>query len=161
MMKKVLIAVKDEISGWHMYSADNPYVTITSSIESCGIESRVVGEINIEYNGLKPICGIERAKLFDTYGGKQAYTALQQAINNDILYGVYPHNPYITKVIFNGPATIVFFKDGGKEVVKCKNMSWRYNPEIGILYAVLKHTCDKKTYDNNLRVIDEMIGGDK
>lgn len=156
MINKALIAVNDDLDGWAVYGISSPCVTNETKCYSHGL---IEGDINIHHYGLSPLYGHDRVNYFSDIGGKQAYTALQQAINNDILYGVYPHNPYITKVIFNGPATIVFFKDGSKEVVKCKNMSWRYNPEIGILYAVLKHTCDKKTYDNNLRVIDEMIGG--
>lgn len=154
MINKALIAICDDLDGWAVYGVNSPHVSNETRCYSHGL---IEGEIKIEHYGLTPLYGHDRVNFFNDIGGKEAYTTLQTAINKDIS-GEYLHNPYITKVIFNGPATIVFFKDGGKEVVKCKDMSWRYNPEIGILYAVLKHTCDKKAYDNNLRVIDEMVG---
>ena len=42
------------------------------------------------------------------------------------------------KIIFNGPATICFFADGTKEVVK--KMEYEYNdPEKAVLYCIVKH----------------------
>ena len=40
------------------------------------------------------------------------------------------------KIIFNGPATIVFWKDGTKTVVKAENEA--FDPEKGIAMAYLK-----------------------
>lgn len=46
-------------------------------------------------------------------------------------------NPeHIEKVIFNPPATIVIFKDGSKEVVKCSNGD-TYDPELGFAQAMM------------------------
>ena len=62
----------------------------------------------------------------------------------------------ITKIIFNGHATIVFFGDGQKEVVKCDNMEL-YDTEKAILYAFMKHVTRmlcKPDFDNNLRMIE-------
>ena len=45
----------------------------------------------------------------------------------------------IKRVIFNPPATIVFWSDGKKTVVKCsKNES--FDPEKGLAMAIVKHT---------------------
>lgn len=44
--------------------------------------------------------------------------------------------PSIRKVIFNDPATIVFWDDGSKTVVKCSNES--YDPEKGLAMAISK-----------------------
>lgn len=41
------------------------------------------------------------------------------------------------EVIFNGPATIIYWKDGTKTVVKCTEGD-TYNPEVGIAMATLK-----------------------
>lgn len=46
------------------------------------------------------------------------------------------HNS-IEKVIFNNPATIVFWKDGSKTVVKCEED--RFDPEKGLAMAIAKH----------------------
>ena len=43
----------------------------------------------------------------------------------------------VEKVIFNGPATIVFFRDGTKSVVKCQDMSM-YDQDKGLAFALLK-----------------------
>ena len=45
--------------------------------------------------------------------------------------------PRITKVIFNDPATIVFWADDTKTVVKCDNKE-RYDPEKGLAMAISK-----------------------
>lgn len=43
----------------------------------------------------------------------------------------------IVNVIFNDPATIVFWRDGSKTVVKCKDEP--YDPEKGLAMAIAKH----------------------
>lgn len=44
--------------------------------------------------------------------------------------------PEIEKVIYNKPATIIFWKDGTKTVVKCSSAD-TYDPEIGFEKAIL------------------------
>lgn len=52
-----------------------------------------------------------------------------------------PSNP-IEQVIFNGPATIVYWKDGSKTVVKCQEGAVN-DPEKGFAMAVARHYfCD-------------------
>ena len=52
-----------------------------------------------------------------------------------------PSNP-IKQVIFNGPATIVYWKDGCKTVVKCQEGAVN-DPEKGLAMAVTRHyLCD-------------------
>lgn len=52
-----------------------------------------------------------------------------------------PQNP-IKQVIFNGPATIVYWKDGCKTVVKCQEGALN-DPEKGLAMAVARHYfCD-------------------
>lgn len=51
--------------------------------------------------------------------------------------------PDIKKVIFNGPATIVFWDDNTKTVVKCSDGDI-YDKRVAILYAI-----GKKMYGNN------------
>ena len=47
------------------------------------------------------------------------------------------------KVIFNDPATIVFWKDGTKTVVKCMEGD-TYNPEVGLAMCVCKKVYGSK-----------------
>ena len=44
---------------------------------------------------------------------------------------------YIDKVVFNNPATIVFWNDGTKTVVKCQGKE-TYDPEKGLAMAIAK-----------------------
>lgn len=53
--------------------------------------------------------------------------------------------PGIKNVIFNNPATIVFWDDGTKTVVKCQNEE-NYDPENGIAMAITKKALGNK-YD--------------
>jgi hypothetical protein len=46
----------------------------------------------------------------------------------------------ISKVIFNPPATIVFWKDGSKTVVKCQDGDV-FDPEKGVAMAFMKKAC--------------------
>lgn len=52
----------------------------------------------------------------------------------------------IDHVIFNGPATIVFWADGTKTIVKCREND-SFNPRVGILYCLAK-----KVWGNTTRV---------
>ncbi len=65
--------------------------------------------------------------------------------------------PEIKQIIFNGPATIVYWKDGSKTVVKCSEGD-TFDPEVGIMMTTLKKIFGddypkyknsvKKAYDN-------------
>ena len=59
----------------------------------------------------------------------------------------------IKKIVHNGPATIIFWNDGDKTVVKAQEDEFDY--EKGILYAALKKLATKKEYNDILRVIDK------
>lgn len=51
--------------------------------------------------------------------------------------------PAIKKVIFNDPATIVFWRDGSKTVVKCQDGDI-YDPEKGLAMAISKKALGNK-----------------
>ena len=55
----------------------------------------------------------------------------------------------INNVIFNKPATIVFWADGTKTVVKCENEN--FDPEKGLAMAIVKKTiADNHSYYNEI-----------
>lgn len=57
----------------------------------------------------------------------------------------------ITNVIFNNPATIVFWDDGTKTVVKCQNNE-TFDPEKGLAMAIAKRFFDNKgSYFNQIK----------
>lgn len=63
----------------------------------------------------------------------------------------------IDRVIYNPPATIVYWKDGTKTVVKCSDKDFdagRMDPETGIVYAIVKKVLGNKgNYNDVLRRI--------
>lgn len=71
------------------------------------------------------------------------------------IYGVKKENKdmyaEIKKVIFNDPATIVFWKDGTKTIVKCMPGE-KFDPEKGILVAIYKKNLkDKPNYFKEIK----------
>ena len=77
-----------------------------------------------------------------------------------ILHNIYSNNylnfflnntPEVKKVIFNDPATIVYWKDGTKTVVKCQK-SDDFDPEKGFAMAFLK-----KCWGNKGNFNDKLI----
>lgn len=56
-------------------------------------------------------------------------------------------NPDIVNVIFNPPATIVFWSDNTKTVVKCDYDQERYDPEKGIAMAIAKKMMGDNKYE--------------
>lgn len=64
----------------------------------------------------------------------------------EVVNSIYGKSPYtIDKVIFNAPATIVFWKDGSKTVVKCQGDD-EFDPEKGLAMAISKKVLGNK-YD--------------
>lgn len=64
-------------------------------------------------------------------------------------------NPFdIKRVIFNGPATIVFWLDGTKTVVKCAEGE-TYDKKTSILWAYAKKICGTSSHMN--KVLDKLV----
>lgn len=68
------------------------------------------------------------------------------------MYGMSSsHIPEIKNVIFNDPATIVFWEDGTKTVVKCQDGD-EFDPEKGLAMAIVKKAYGNKgNYCNKLK----------
>ena len=59
--------------------------------------------------------------------------------------------PEIKNIIFNDPATIVFWEDGTKTVVKCQDGD-EFDPEKGLAMAIVKRAYGNKgSYCNKLK----------
>ena len=88
-----------------------------------------------------------------TYGNLCACIEKQCKSYNDILRkrrGAL-ENLEIKKVIFNEPATIVFWSDGSKTVVKCGENDF-YDHEKGLAMCIVKRFLGNKgNYYNKLR----------
>ena len=80
---------------------------------------------------------------------------VQRNIYRNILNSTYGigslHIPEIKNVIFNDPATIVFWEDGTKTVVKCQDGD-EFDPEKGLAMAITKKAYGNKgSYCNKLK----------
>ncbi len=69
--------------------------------------------------------------------------------------GPFIHIPHIENVIFNPPATIVFWADGTKTVVKCQDDD-NFDPEKGLTMAISKKALGNK--GNYYNTIKEWVG---
>ena len=59
--------------------------------------------------------------------------------------------PAIKKVLFNNPATIVFWEDGSKTIVRTGNCEHNFDPEKGLAMAIVKKTmADNHSYYNEI-----------
>ena len=67
---------------------------------------------------------------------------------SDMLYSINVFNLKIKNVIFNDPATIVFWSDGSKTVVKCGERDI-FDPEKGLAMAISKKFLGNKGNYNN------------
>jgi len=76
--------------------------------------------------------------------------ALYKSLGQAWRFYKIPVKPKIKKVIFNDPATIVFWADGTKTVVKAVNEP--FDPEKGLAMAIAKHALGNKgNYYNEFR----------
>ena len=70
---------------------------------------------------------------------------------------MFIRQPEIKNVIFNDPATIVYWKDYTKTVVKCEKE--KYDPEKGLAMAIAKKAMGNQ--GNYFEVFKKWIGEDK
>ena len=69
----------------------------------------------------------------------------------DRMFPIFLINPIpnIKKVIFNEPATIIFWEDGTKTVAKCQEED-KYDREKGMLVCMVKKAMGSKWLNKNL-----------
>ena len=76
--------------------------------------------------------------------GRNEMPAKRKSTSSCVYYAVKSVSaPSIKKVIFNDPATIVFWSDGSKTVVKCQDGDI-YDPEKGLAMAISKKALGNK-----------------
>lgn len=77
-----------------------------------------------------------------------------EALKKEIAYYlISKENPHlwIKKVIFNKPATVVFFEDGSKSIAKCDKKD-KYSKEMGLIIA-----CGKQLLKNCVPDMDSLL----
>lgn len=82
------------------------------------------------------------------YRDTDGYTTHTKPMLDEWFIGISSPKPLvpnigIKKVIFNDPATIVFWADGTKTVVKCADFDI-YDPEKGLAMAICKRVYGKR-----------------
>ena len=99
------------------------------------------------------------------YANTDIYS-LTTDLSNAIVDSIYKINyydkmfiqqPEIKKVIFNDPATIVYWEDRTKTVVKCEKE--KYDPEKGLAMAIAKKAMGNQ--GNYFEVFKKWIGEEK
>lgn len=96
---------------------------------------------------------------YNDYTGDELVLTLENWVkfNKDCIIDSIDRKENIEKVIFNDPATIVFWKDGTKTVVKCQDGD-TYDKELGLAMC-----CSKKLFGNKgnfNKVFKKYIGED-
>ena len=97
-------------------------------------EMRPIGYIEEKDLMVNTIHGIQRMNA-DPEDGFEAI--LSRRGSGRIAYDFYSNTLGIKKVIFHDPATIVYWKDGTKTVVKCSKDD-KYSKEAGLAFCIMK-----------------------
>lgn len=105
---------------------DNRMLVESIRVEDLGITGGTKIRLEGQLDSINP--------RFNCY--RETYIATAQEV-----YRTFKMTP--ERVIYNDPATIVFWKDGTKTVVKCMEGD-TYNPEVGLAMCVCKKLYDSK-----------------
>ena len=116
------------------------YIETTSSDTFPKFEGHITGTAKVSYRSL-----------YDIRNDAEVPRDIYRNILNSIYGMSSSHIPEIKNVIFNDPATIVFWKDGTKTVVKCQDGD-EFDPEKGLAMAIVKKAYGNKgSYCNKLK----------
>lgn len=86
-----------------------------------------------------------------------SYAIVDNVYKIDYYDKMFIRQPEIKKVIFNDPATIVYWEDCTKTVVKCEKE--KYDPEKGLAMAIAKRALGNQ--GNYFEVFKKWVGEDK
>lgn len=166
-MSKIILGIKDDDRPMHIIGFEGKYsIENEWDADPLGYRYYYGGrtkltletyESGIEFKGFKDAlnyiygCGRSRYQRDLT-----AFSILEKSLQtNSNNFRINHHMFGISKVISHDPATIVFWKDGTKTVVKCQEGD-TYDLEKGILYAIIRKVYGEgRNYTDVLNVIDE------
>lgn len=147
MKNHIMNAVIDGISAWVQ---TRPYVCDVT----CFHKQNESGEVIFTNFAFMPVGNVD--VIWDTVTNvRETVDAIIDRISkiHDEYFRPSPISPFkpkstrsvpeIEKVIFNDPATIIFWKDGTKTVVKCSEDD-EFNPEVGMAMAISKKALGNK-----------------
>lgn len=98
--------------------------------------------IVFHYNQLDPWLGDNQKTSDEARSRYIKYKNYMEQVRNKTNSSAVSSIPEIKNVIYNDPATIVFWEDGTKTVVKCKNE--KFDPEKGLAMAFSKKMLGNK-----------------
>lgn len=111
-------------------------------------EFRMASEMEKSYEALAKLAKLPRKD--STIPSKTLELNVGNIENVTFTLPMFDHEQ-IKDVIFHNPATIVFWKDGTKTVVKCQtDKGDTYNPELGLAMCIIKKMCGNKGNYNNV-----------
>ena len=91
---------------------------------------------------IRPATRVESSKGLDNfYSPITSFDFTEPRFGGYVLSDEGDEYVYIKQVIYNDPATIVFWSDGTKTTSKCDYRD-NYNPEMGLILAVMKRLVD-------------------
>ena len=122
------------------------YIETTAADTFPKFEGHITGTAKVSYRSLYDIRN-------DDEVDKYCYNDV--IVTRDFLNSIYGMSsssiPEIKNVIFNDPATIVFWEDGTKTVVKCQDGD-EFDPEKGLSMAIVKKAYGNKgNYCNKMK----------
>lgn len=127
-------------------------ISIGPSLSIGDSSARPDGIVRLVYEEEDP----ELKKLYEKYCVEDVKATHKLFIGLDRGHG-FQRVPHIDHVKFNGPATIVFWKDGTKTVVKHDGKG-RKDKRLAILYAFMRKIYGEgKPYHNILNEIEEAV----
>lgn len=161
-MSKIILGIKDDYRPMRIIGFEGSY---SAETELLGYNCREIAtkitletyESGMEFKGFKDalnyIYGCGRSRYQRDIN---ALGILEKSLKtNSNNFRINHHMFGISKVISHDPATIVFWKDGTKTVVKCQEGD-AYDLEKGILYAIIRKVYGEgRNYTDVLNVIDE------
>lgn len=109
---------------------------------------RIAPELMEAYEAIARTATLPRKEL--TIPSKTLELDVGNIENVTLVLPTFDHKQ-VKDVIFHDPATIVFWKDGTKTVVKCQKAKGdTYNPELGLAMCIIKKMCGNKGNYNNV-----------
>lgn len=159
-MSKIILGIKDEHRPMHIFGFEGDY-SIQSSWEDDPLSfhyyDRRRTKITLETNGDGMEFGNTKDAINYIYGGGRSgyQNGLATLSILEKSLGTKKDEFKISKVISHEPATIVFWKDGTKTVVKCQEGD-TYDLEKGILYAIIRKVYGEgHNYTDVLNIINK------
>ena len=150
-----------EIYFYRHFSSDEVDIRLTTTIQTGAYSYESVNaQMSLDIRAIPDGFGAEALE-FANYVFDTLETKLLKEINSTIsskkehhtmfVKKEYPTCPEIKNVIFNPPATIVFWTDGSKTVVKAQNGEF-FDPEKGLAMAIAKkHFGNKGHYFEEIK----------